>query len=846
MSLEEEWLSSRLRLCEISPDSEHTTDAKQTPGIIHFNADSCSTPAYTKSSVLGALWEYTHVLCEARDSSSDDQEMETDTRSVQSMARVPGNIIPTYADSLAREILTSMQSQWESTETGDLPLIRNSEISQSGCCPGSIRNAGTWPRHTGNTGWQSPSTGLNSSRDIDMDELAQKITSNVIQAALEKIGRGKSEYLASSQCSIRSSPEGREQYNLQSVAEEFATKMAAELKAECMQEVVSLLSRSLRETSDHTMNEYTEPSKNTDTGYESSCTVRDCSSRQHLSHTISESLEEPANEPYSRPCQWLSSYRRPTSFGSSVSTYSSYVLAQMSLHTRSSIDYPDAPPPTPLVPKKAKNRSSFSRKLKGGLAKEFLPSPPPPTPKDQACSPQEDPDMADKKAEFVDRLIRSLSLECSQREQEKEENTSGLALPGDQSPATERILEDKRALLNYAAQLSLKIINWGYNSLADLKQLSSESLPKSHPTKETSEAREGENPSCHVKIKSTGKDKATKQNRTHWDILQIHANQWAGNVIKESLKIISRHAEEAKSGTHPDNHCILSQESRVVSFSVEGASGCSPLTYNYVPLSETSSDATIIATSHNFCAPQKANLNSLTSQMISDIPLQTVQLLQEPTSDSFKDPVCVIAEQLSKRIVKDSLLSVAESKTAKACGSPVKRSGVHMPELKPRVRQPVVTNGNSPENLDTVAVKNSVQESVKTHVSKQDNSLDSKLQSDTKLPLKMANTQMPAYRAVSHLDSQNDISTQQLVGVLHWITASQMQTSVLEIATTAELLCSQFCSLGSCAVTNGWTVGDLLTSLLQYCEARQHTEARGRSLPISLLEWLQTQLQALR
>ncbi|MBN3316245.1 AKA11 protein, partial [Atractosteus spatula] len=557
--------------------------------------------------------------------------METDTRSVQSTAGVPGNIIPTYADSLAREILTSMQSQ-----------------------------------HTGNTGWQSPSTGLNSSRDIDMDKLAQKITSNVIQAALEKIGRG----LAS---------------------------------------------------------------------------------------------------------------------GSQV------ITARAPLAVQSSIDYPDAPPPTPLVPKKAKNRSSFSRKLKGGLAKEFLPSPPPPTPKDQACSPQEDPDMADKKAEFVDRLIRSLSLECSQREQEKEEDTAGLALSGDQSPATERILEDKRALSNYAAQLSLKIINWGYNSLADLKQLSSECLPKSHSTKETSEAREGEDPSCHIKSKSTGKDIATKQNRSHWDILQIHANQWAGDIIKESLKIV-RQAEEAKSGTHPDNHSILSQESQVVSISVEGASGCSPLTYNYVPLSESGSDATVIESSHNFCAPQKANLNSLTRQMISDVPLQTVQQLQEPTSDSFKDPVHAIAEQLSKRIVKDSLLSVVESNTAKACGSPVKRSGVHMPELKPRVRQPMVTSGNSSENVDTVAVKSSVQESVKTRVSKQDNSFDSKLhklQSDTKLPWKLANTQMPAYRAVSHLDSQNDISTQQLVGVLHWITASQMQTSVLEIATTAELLCSQ-------------------------------------------------------
>uniref|UniRef100_A0A096M1C3 Uncharacterized protein n=1 Tax=Poecilia formosa TaxID=48698 RepID=A0A096M1C3_POEFO len=58
-------------------------------------------------------------------------------------------------------------------------------------------------------------------------------------------------------------------------------------------------------------------------------------------------------------------------------------LYQSGLPAVGSLDYPDAPPTTPLIPELERSRNSFARKLKGGLAKVFLPSPPPPTPKDK-------------------------------------------------------------------------------------------------------------------------------------------------------------------------------------------------------------------------------------------------------------------------------------------------------------------------------------------------------------------------------------------------------------------------------------------------------------------------------
>lgn len=84
-------------------------------------------------------------------------------------------------------------------------------------------------------------------------------------------------------------------------------------------------------------------------------------------------------------------------------------LSQTGLPTVGSLDYPDAPPTTPLLPELERSRHSFARKLKGGLAKVFLPSPPPPTPKDT----EDDSDSAidDPRVELMEHLMQSLSTD---------------------------------------------------------------------------------------------------------------------------------------------------------------------------------------------------------------------------------------------------------------------------------------------------------------------------------------------------------------------------------------------------------------------------------------------------
>eukprot|EP00066_Takifugu_rubripes_P015650 XP_011604916.1 PREDICTED: uncharacterized protein LOC105416834 [Takifugu rubripes] len=82
-------------------------------------------------------------------------------------------------------------------------------------------------------------------------------------------------------------------------------------------------------------------------------------------------------------------------------------LSQLGLPTVGSLDYPDAPPTTPLSPELERSQTSFARKLKGGLAKVFLPSPPPPTPKDNEddCA-GVDPDL---RVELMEHLMHSLT-----------------------------------------------------------------------------------------------------------------------------------------------------------------------------------------------------------------------------------------------------------------------------------------------------------------------------------------------------------------------------------------------------------------------------------------------------
>lgn len=87
-------------------------------------------------------------------------------------------------------------------------------------------------------------------------------------------------------------------------------------------------------------------------------------------------------------------------------------LSQSGLPVVGSLDYPDAPPTTPLLPELERSRHSFARKLKGGLAKVFLPSPPPPTPKED----DSDGANSDHRVELMEQLMHSLCTDDMARD----------------------------------------------------------------------------------------------------------------------------------------------------------------------------------------------------------------------------------------------------------------------------------------------------------------------------------------------------------------------------------------------------------------------------------------------
>lgn len=131
-------------------------------------------------------------------------------------------------------------------------------------------------------------------------------------------------------------------------------------------------------------------------------------------------------------------------------TLTTYANSLKSMGSLGSLDYPDAPPSTPLLPEMMRSRASFTRKLKGGLAKEFLPSPPPPTPKDH-MQPLLENQMTDTSADFMVRLMRSLSLECCR--------IGGLEEDKGREAEDGGLQNDIPRLTDYAAQISADILH---------------------------------------------------------------------------------------------------------------------------------------------------------------------------------------------------------------------------------------------------------------------------------------------------------------------------------------------------------------------------------------------------
>ncbi|XP_045065104.1 A-kinase anchor protein 11-like isoform X2 [Coregonus clupeaformis] len=138
---------------------------------------------------------------------------------------------------------------------------------------------------------------------------------------------------------------------------------------------------------------------------------------------------------------------------------------------RKSNGTPGTPPSTPQQPSEVsqeKQIKQFSKKLKGKLAKEFSPATPPPTPHYQpGPEPKESPSEMDK-ADFMLKLMRSLSEEADGNEEEEEEGgveglNSGTETGNRPQPELNLLfgghkMADKGAL-HYAERLACHIVS---------------------------------------------------------------------------------------------------------------------------------------------------------------------------------------------------------------------------------------------------------------------------------------------------------------------------------------------------------------------------------------------------
>ncbi|XP_053090036.1 A-kinase anchor protein 11 isoform X1 [Pangasianodon hypophthalmus] len=124
---------------------------------------------------------------------------------------------------------------------------------------------------------------------------------------------------------------------------------------------------------------------------------------------------------------------------------------------------PGTPPSTPQQPSDVsseKKLKQFSKKLKGKLAKEFSPATPPPTPQYQPTPGLEEGSDSEKE-EFMLRLMRSLSEEAVNNEDEDDEQEDGLNSAThntEQTPSVgNKMIE--RGALRYAERLACHIVS---------------------------------------------------------------------------------------------------------------------------------------------------------------------------------------------------------------------------------------------------------------------------------------------------------------------------------------------------------------------------------------------------
>lgn len=129
-----------------------------------------------------------------------------------------------------------------------------------------------------------------------------------------------------------------------------------------------------------------------------------------------------------------------------------------------SIETPSTPPSSPQQPldeNSEKQVKQFSKKLKGKLAKEFSPATPPPTPYYPPATDSKETSSVSDKADFMLKLIRSLSEEAGSNEDEEEDQEDvphSRNCQAELSPnVRNRMVE--RGALHYAERLACHIVS---------------------------------------------------------------------------------------------------------------------------------------------------------------------------------------------------------------------------------------------------------------------------------------------------------------------------------------------------------------------------------------------------
>ncbi|KAG1945305.1 A-kinase anchor protein 11 isoform X2 [Pimephales promelas] len=143
-----------------------------------------------------------------------------------------------------------------------------------------------------------------------------------------------------------------------------------------------------------------------------------------------------------------------------------------------SVEIPSTPPSSPQQPSdehSEKQIRQFSKKLKGTLAKEFSPATPPSTPYYPPATDTKESGSVSDKADFMLKLIRSLSEEAGSNEDDEETQKDGPHSRNCQSELSPNVRSRmfERSALHYAERLACHIVSMATEmdtlSLGDVK-----------------------------------------------------------------------------------------------------------------------------------------------------------------------------------------------------------------------------------------------------------------------------------------------------------------------------------------------------------------------------------------